>query len=122
MGSHFFIAAQSPAHLTVEAVGDAARERWPGIRLYPREDGEKKVGFSARVDGDLVDVVFFEGQQFMTVEVGEAGAEVGEWFLRLAPEDVNWVVFTEQKTDAVPISPRATARELLDAVEWPRSK
>ncbi len=57
----------------------------------------------------------------MSVDLGEEGALVGEWFLRLAPEDVKWIVFTEQETDGVPVSSRATARELLDAVHYPRS-
>jgi hypothetical protein len=120
MGSHLYVAAQAPSKITVETVADAARERWPGIRLYPEEDAERKLGFFAPVDGDQVDSVFFEDQQFMTVELGEAGAKVGEWFLRLAPEDVQWVVFTEQRTEAVPVPSRATARQLLDAVHWPR--
>lgn len=119
MGSHLYLAAQAPSNLTVESVADAARERWPGIRLYPED---RKLGFFAPVDGDQVDVVFFEGDQFMTVELGEAGAEVGEWFLRLAPEEVSWVVFTEQETDPVSVSSRATASQLLDAVHWRGSR
>ena len=120
MGSHLYLTARAPSHLTVESVADAAGERWPGIRLYTEEGAGRRLGFMAPMDGDLVDFVFFEGKQFMTVELGEAGAEVGEWFLRLAPEDVPWVVFTEQRTDPVTVSSRATARDLLDAVEWPR--
>ncbi len=122
MGSHLYLTARAPSHLTVESVAAAARERWPGIRLYPEEGEERKLGFMAPMDGDLVDFEFFEGKQFVTVDLDEAGAEVGEWFLRLAPGDVPWVVFTEQRTDPVSVSSRATARQLLDAVEWPRSK
>ena len=120
-GDHLYLSAQAPLPITVESVSDAVRRRWPGIKVYTSgEDGNREVGFFAPVNGWDVDCTFYEGQRFMTVDLGEEGASVGEWFLRQAPEDVPWVVFTEQETDGVPVSSRASARELLDAVHWPR--
>ncbi len=120
-GDHLYISAQAPLPITVESLSEAVRGRWPEIKVYaPGEGGDRELGFFAPVNGREVDCSFYEGHRFMTVDLGEEGASVGEWFLQLAPEDVPWLVFTEQETDGVPVSSRATARELLDAVHWRR--
>jgi len=118
-GDHLYLSARAPLTVTFESLSEAVRRRWPEIRVYVRSvDGDRELGFFAPVNGREVDCTFFEGQRFLTVDLGEEGASVGEWFMRLAPENVPWVVFTEQETDAVPASSRATAPELLDAVRW----
>ena len=120
MGSRIFLAAVEPSTLTIESVGDAVRQRWPEVDQYRRDhNGERRLGFMAPVDSSLVDCVFFEGQQFVTADLSEPGAAFLEWFQRLAPETVPWVVFTEQWTDPVPVPARATAQQLLNAAHWP---
>ncbi len=122
MGGRLFLAALGSTPVTVDSLAEAARARWPEEKLYTTgEQSNRELGFFAPVNGWRVDVSYYEAQAFMSVDLGEEGALVGEWFLRLAPEDVKWIVFTEQETDGVPVSSRATARELLDAVHYPRS-
>ena len=119
-GNHLYLTAVTPGTLTIETVTDAVRRRWPGIRLYPRgESGRRELGFFVPVGASEVDCNFFEKGQFVAVDEGEEGAEVLEWVLSIASEDARWVVFTEHETDATPVSSRASARQVLDAVHWP---
>ncbi len=93
MGDHIYLTAMQPGALTVDTVADAIRNRWPKVDLYPAgEDGNRRLGFFAPVDGSEVDCTFFEARQFVTVDLGEPGAAFLEWFLRLAPDNVPWVV------------------------------
>ncbi len=105
--------------LTIESVSDAVRSNWPGTRLYVEGDGEdRRVGFFVRSIGSSVDCTFWEREPCLAVDMGEAGAALCEWFLRLLPEDVPCIVYTEQETSPVSVITRATAQEVLRAARW----
>jgi len=105
--------------LTIESVSDAVRSNWPGTRLYVEGDGEdRRVGFFVRSIGSSVDCTFWEREPCLAVDMGEAGAALCEWFLRLLPEDVPCIVYTEQETSPVSVTTRATAQEVLRAARW----
>jgi hypothetical protein len=102
--------------LTIESVSAAVRSQWPGTRLYVEGDGEdRRVGFFVQSNGTNVDCTFWERKRFLAVDLGDAGAAFCEWFLRLLPEDLPCIVYTEQETSPVSIPARATAQEVLRA-------
>lgn len=103
--------------LTIESVSDAVRGQWPGTDLYLEGDGnDRRLGFFVQSNGSSVDCTFWERKRFLAVDLGEAGAAFCEWFLRLLPEDLPCIVYTEQETSPVSIGARATAKEVLKAV------
>ena len=127
MGNHLYLSVDSEHGaswpLTIETVADAATERWPSLKLYrDGPDDDRQLGFWAPMEGTEVDFTFFEKLQFVTVDLDEPGAAVCEWFMRLVPENVPCVVFEEQFTEAVPVPPHASARQLLDAARWPKTR